>query len=190
MPLPEGYTLEQPSAAQSVAPSQPQLIASAAQPQSGGLPPGYTLEQPSAAQPSSGLPPGYTIEGQPAKAPRDVGTGVVPQSSMVDKVLGALAPQPVPQSKDAGLKQGEEGGFEGSYASGDTGKAAFMTGAGGATLLTMLGANYGPGALAAIKAAAESHPLVAKVLRYGMESIGVHDLYKTVSGALTSDEKK
>jgi hypothetical protein len=109
---------------------------------------------------------------------------------MVDQVLGALAPQPVPHSNTAGLKQGDEGGFEGSYASGDTGKAAFMTGAGGATLLTMLGANYGPGALAAIKAAAESHPLVAKVLRYGMESIGVHDIYKTVSGAFTSSDKK
>jgi hypothetical protein len=110
---------------------------------------------------------------QPSTQPaHDVGTTVKPQSSMVDQVLGALAPQSVPQTTGAGAKQGDEGGFEGMLASGDQGKANFMSGAGGAALLTLLGANYGPGALEAVKAAAQSHPLVAKVLLHGLETAG------------------
>src|SRR6266566_6930707 len=55
------------------------------------------------------------------------------ESSGRDKFLGALAPQAAPRTAGAGLTQEGFPGFEGSYASGDEGKALAMTGAGLAT---------------------------------------------------------
>lgn len=132
-----------------------------------------TQATPSDTQPTDLSPLEQLMQGptQPP-APKDVGTTVKPESSMVDQVMGALAPHIVPKTKGAGLKQGDEGGFEGSLASGDQGKANFMSGAGGATLLTMLGASYGPEALEAMKAAADSHPLVAKLLAHALANTG------------------
>src|SRR6266545_4628233 len=50
------------------------------------------------------------------------------ESSGADKFLGALSPQPVPHSNGPNTQAGFPG-FEGSYASGDEGKALAMTGA-------------------------------------------------------------
>ncbi len=99
-------------------------------------------------------------------------------SSTGDKVLGALAPQGVPQTAGSGQKQGDEGGYEGMLASGDQDKANAMSGAGGAALLTLLGANYGPGAVEAVKTAAASHPLVAKLIAHSLAVAGEMKLAK------------
>jgi hypothetical protein len=66
------------------------------------------------------------------------------ESSLADKALGALAPQQAPRAQGAGTMQAGMPGFEGSYASGDTDKAAVMTGAG-----AVAGAGLGAAALAA-----------------------------------------
>jgi hypothetical protein len=48
------------------------------------------------------------------------------------------------------------------------------------TLRRLLGANYGPGAPEAVKAAAASHPLVAKILMYGLEYAGAMKVAKVM----------
>lgn len=58
---------------------------------------------------------------------------VAKPAPMETSMLGNLAPQPLPTSPQAGQTQAGLPGFEGSYASGDEGKAAAMTGAGLAT---------------------------------------------------------
>ena len=42
----------------------------------------------------------------------------------------------------------------------------------------LLGANYGPGAVEAVKAAAASHPLVAKILMHGLANVGTLSVAK------------
>jgi hypothetical protein len=90
------------------------------------------------------------------------------ESSAMDKMLGALAPQAVPRTAGAGTTQGDLPGFEGSYASGDEDKGAFITGAGvvtGAALAT-------PAVVTALRTAAAAHPLAAKVIVKGLEGLG------------------
>jgi hypothetical protein len=44
----------------------------------------------------------------------------------------------------------------------------------------LLGANYGPGAVEAVKATASSHPLVAKILMHGLEYAGAMKVAKVM----------
>ena len=90
------------------------------------------------------------------------------ESSVSDKILGALAPQSVPRTAGAGRTQADMPGFEGSYASGDEGKGLAMTGAGiaaGAALAS-------PATISALRAAAAAHPLAAKLAIKALEGLG------------------
>ena len=73
------------------------------------------------------------------------------QSTLVDRLSGALAPQTVPRTNRRS-SPADLNSFEGSYASGDTDKGAVMTGA-GVTASAALGvAAAAPRAVAAAKA--------------------------------------
>jgi hypothetical protein len=91
--------------------------------------------------------------------------------SMEKSSAGALAPQPVPSSKGAGAKQGDEGGYEGSLASGDQGKANAMSVAGAGAAAGIATGEAIPAVLPhtiegvkAITKWAEAHPVHAYAL--------------------------
>ena len=60
-------------------------------------------------------------------------------------------------------------GFEGSYASGDEGKALAMTGAGVATGAALAS----PAVVNALRTAAAAHPLASKIIMRGLEGLGL-----------------
>jgi hypothetical protein len=59
-------------------------------------------------------------------------------------------------------------------------KADATSGVGAGALFGLLEANYGPGAVEAVKAAAASHPLVAKILMHGLEYAGAMKVAKVL----------
>ncbi len=89
------------------------------------------------------------------------------ESSTSDKILGALAPQQVQRSKTPNTQAGFPG-FEGSYSSGDEGKALAMTGAGVATGAALAS----PAVITALRTAAAAHPFAAEVVKHGLKALG------------------
>jgi hypothetical protein len=83
-----------------------------------------------------------------------------PDLQMETSAIGHLAPRPVPQTKAAGAIQGDLPGYEGSMASGDEDKGAFMTSAGVAGALPLMGA----GALRMLGPIMARHPLITSIL--------------------------
>jgi hypothetical protein len=97
-----------------------------------------------------------------------------PQIAMQHSALGDLAPRAVPRSTGPNT-QADFPGFEGSYASGDEGKAAAMTGVGlatGAALVSPALAPVGRAALVAGKWAG-AHPVVAAMGYHLARELGI-----------------
>ena len=105
------------------------------------------------------------------------------QSSLVDRLSGALAPQTV-QKTNRRSSPADLNAFEGSYSSGDTDKGAFMTGAGVLAGSTLVGAAVAPRAITAAKALGawvSANPVKAYLLYEAAKDLlpgHLHDLFK------------
>lgn len=113
------------------------------------------------------------------------------QSSLTDRLLGGLSPDADlyegesdrKPTKGAGSKQGDLPGFEGSYASGDTDKGAFISSAGAAAGTALVGLAAAPRTVAAAKALGSwisSNPVKSYLAYQALKDLlpkSVHDLF-------------